>query len=182
MDGRLSETWGTQPAGGGGGQGSSGCWEQACGDAGSKPVSGTDGPDQQDTQCTAATVLFLRRPNSGLIKFFLAGGLRWQDCWQPRPTSQLTQFNVPIFLLPPCLRFFLFSLESGSCYSTSCPWTRGSSPALDSAALSLWARRLLFLRFHHRKHLSLFVTCLWNTWQPAGPLMHMGHPHSKWLA
>lgn len=45
-------------------------------DAGSKPVSGTDGPDQQDTQCTAATVLFLRRPNSGLIRFFLAGGLR----------------------------------------------------------------------------------------------------------
>lgn len=39
-------------------------------------MSGTDGPDQHDTQCTAATVLFLRRANSGLIRFFLAGGLR----------------------------------------------------------------------------------------------------------
>lgn len=39
-------------------------------------MSGTDGPNQHDTQCTAATVLFLRRANSGLIRFFLAGGLR----------------------------------------------------------------------------------------------------------
>lgn len=38
-------------------------------------MSETDGAVQQGTQCTAATDLFLRRTNSGLIRFVLAGGL-----------------------------------------------------------------------------------------------------------
>lgn len=38
-------------------------------------MSETDGPVQQDTRCTATTVLFLRRTNSGIIRFILAGGL-----------------------------------------------------------------------------------------------------------
>lgn len=39
-------------------------------------MSETDGPVQHDTQRTVVTGLFLRRTNSGIIRFDLAGGLR----------------------------------------------------------------------------------------------------------